>query len=44
MFNLNYIIVNEMIKSFDKNIFKLILGRCRYRYIDIFRFSNDSLD
>lgn len=42
--NLNYIIVNEMTKSLNKNIFKLTLGRCRYRYIDISWFSNDSLD
>lgn len=42
--NLNYIIVNEMTKSLDKNIFKLTLGRCRYRYIDISICSNDSLD
>lgn len=42
--NLNYIIVNEMTKSLDKNIFKLTLGRCKYRYIDISRCSNDSLD
>lgn len=40
--NLNYIIVNEMTKSLDNNIFKLTLGRCRYIYIS--RFSNDSLD